>query len=111
MKYRNHRVVVFGETFDSKAEAQRWLDLRLLERAGKVGAIQRQVRFELAPAVKFEGSARAKPALTYTADFVYAENGRTVVEDVKSEPTMTAAFQIKRHLMKSIHGIDIRLVK
>jgi hypothetical protein len=98
-------------TFDSKAEARRYGDLVLLQKAGHITALQLQVPFILAPQVRFEGAARAKPALKYVADFAYqeAETGRTIVEDVKG--VLTDAFQIKRHLMLAVHGIDVRLSK
>lgn len=109
-KYINKRTVVGGIPFDSKREAERWGHLCLLQRAGRISDLQRQVPFELAPAVKFEGSSRKKPAIRFIADFVYRENGARIVEDVKSEITAKLpAFQLKRHLMKHLHGIDVRI--
>ena len=52
-KYRNRRIVVDGETFDSKREAQRWYELKLLRRAGVVTDLQRQVPFVLIPEQKY----------------------------------------------------------
>jgi hypothetical protein len=110
MKYGNKKTKIGGITFDSKREAARWSHLRILERAGHISGLRRQVAFELAPSVKFEGAARAKPALRYFADFEYVENGARIVEDVKSEATAKKeAFVIKRHLMKHLHGIDVRI--
>lgn len=111
MKYRNIKTTVDGLKFDSKAEARRWFELKIQERAGIIRDLTRQPVFCLAPSVKYEGSARASPALVYKADFQYMEgaSGRVVVEDVKG--VVTTAFQIKRHLMKSIHCVDVRLVK
>lgn len=110
MKYGNKKTKIGEITFDSKREAERWSHLRLLERAGHISGLRRQVSFELAPPVKFEGAARAKPALRYFADFEYVENGARVVEDVKSPATVKKeAFVMKRHLMKSVHGIDVRI--
>ena len=110
MKYGNKKTKVDDITFDSKREADRWLDLRLLERAGRITGLRRQVAFELAPSVKFAGARSAKPALRYFADFEYFENGARVVEDVKSAATAKLdSFQIKRHLMKHLHGIDVRI--
>ena len=109
-KYQNKKTVVDGITFDSMAEARRWRDLQLLERAGNIQNLQRQVAYILAPPVKFAGAKARKPAIKYIADFAYKQGGAAVVEDVKSPVSAKlAAFQIKRHLMLSVHGIDVRL--
>lgn len=110
MKYGNKKTKIGDVTFDSKREAERWGHLCILQRAGHISGLRRQVAFELAPAVKFDGAARQKPSLRYIADFEYVENGARVVEDVKSPATSKLeAFQIKRHLMKHLHGIDVRI--
>ena len=110
MKYGNKKTKIGEITFDSKREAERWGHLCLLQRAGRISGLRRQVSFELAPSVKFDGSVRAKPALRYVADFEYVEAGARVVEDVKSPATAKKeAFVIKRHLMKTVHGIDVRI--
>lgn len=108
-KYRNTKTVVDGITFDSKAEARRWGELRLLERAGQINGLERQVSIELAPSVKYEGEARAKPALRIVVDFAYMERGSRVLEDTKG--MRTAVFQVKRHLLKAFHGLELRLTK
>ncbi|MGJ7555912.1 DUF1064 domain-containing protein [Variovorax sp. RB3P1] len=111
MKYGNRKTKLGKFTFDSAREAARWSHLRILERAGRISGLRRQVTYELAPSVKFEGARTAKPALRFVADFEYVEAGARVVEDVKSSPTAKLpAFQIKRHLMKHLHGIDIRII-
>jgi hypothetical protein len=110
-KYRNERVEFDGLKFDSKREAARWGELRMLEKLGRISMLRRQVAYELAPPVKFAGARARKPAIRFIADFEYLENGVRIVEDVKS--TVTAklpAFQMKRHLMLAIHGIDLRIV-
>ena len=49
---------------------------------------------------------------SYIADFIYQENGKTIVEDVKGyrEPSSAgyAKFVIKRKLMLHVHGIRIK---
>ncbi len=102
-KYANQPITVDGIAFDSKAEARYWGVLRWREKAGEIRNIQRQVVFELAPAVVIGG--RKRPPLRYIADFVYEEAGKTVVADVKG--AVPDAYRIKRHLMKSVHDIDI----
>ena len=107
-KYRARKVVVDGETFDSQREYKRWQDLKLLERAGDICGLQRQVTYTLAPPVKIKDEKRARPALRYTADFVYLDGGiRPVVEDAKG--FADTAFRMRQHLMKSVHGIDVRI--
>jgi hypothetical protein len=108
-KYKAVKTTLNGIKFDSKAESQRYAKLTALEKAGKITRLTLQPTYVLAPSVKFAGAARAKPALRYKADFFYVENGFHVVEDVKG--MQTPAFKIKRHLMMSVHGIDVRLTK
>lgn len=112
-KYNSKKVVVNGITFDSRREAARYTELMLLSKAGKITGLALQVPFVLVPSVKFQGARAAKPAIRYFADFVYSdvEQGKIIVEDVKSPATAKlAAFQIKRHLMLSVLGIDVRVV-
>lgn len=108
-KYRSEKVVVDGETFDSKKEFSRWTQLKIMERAGVIHDLKRQVAFELQPAVKLDGERRKKPAMRYFADFVYIQDGERVVEDVKSEATRRLpAYRTKKHLMATVHSINIR---
>ena len=108
-KYNKKKVVRNGITFDSQKEARRYRDLSLLERAGEIKNLELQKAFILAESVKFENEPRRKPAVKYVADFVYREKGEIVVEDVKSEMTRKlAVYRLKKHLMKSVHGIEIK---
>lgn len=108
-KYGAKPQVVDGVRFDSKREADRWWDLRMLEKGGEISQLERQVTFVLAPAVNLHGEKRKKAALRYVADFRYFDPkaGHFVVEDAKGRDTPVS--RIKRHLMKSVHGIDVRL--
>ena len=90
-----------GQVFDSVKEFHRWGCLRLLERAGKIKNLQRQVKIELIP--KQDGER----ACTYIADFVYEEDGKLVAEDVKGY--MTEVFRLKKKLMLWVHGIRIKI--
>lgn len=102
-KYANQRIEIDGQAFDSKAEARYWGVLQMRLKAGEISNLRRQVVYELAPAVVIGG--RKRPPLRYIADFVWEEDGKPVTADVKgAEPQ---AYRIKRHLMKSVHGIDI----
>lgn len=118
-KYRNEKVhTKSGETYDSRKEFRRAKELELLERAGEISNLRRQVKYILIPAqrgpeeVGPRGGRRPGPLLerecSYVADFTYEENGETVVEDVKG--IRTPEYKIKRKLMLWIHGIRIREV-
>lgn len=109
-KYGNRKATVGAETFDSQAEARRWGDLQALQRAGVIRDLQRQVRFELVPAVPRQGDMPALRALHYVADFVYLDDkGVRWVEDVKG--FRTDVYRIKARLMLWRHGIRIREVR
>lgn len=119
-KYHNLKTRVSnGQIADSRKEARRYEELLLLQRAGKISNLRSQVPYELIPA-QYEtyerygksgnrlkdGIKLVERAVTYVADFVYTENGKTVVEDTKG--VRTADYIIKRKLMLHIHGIKIR---
>lgn len=120
-KYGNKKIEVDGKTFDSQKEANRYYELRLLERAGVISDLQTQVKFELIPAQyeTFErigkngkplkaGRKLLESGVSYYADFVYKENGKLIVEDTKGgKATKTDKYIIKRKLMLYIHGIKI----
>ena len=100
-KYGNTKIRVDGRLFDSMAEAARWQELQLLERAGEITELERQVEYELIPKQKGER------AVKYIADFRYVDNdGKTVVEDTKG--VRTPVYILKRKLMLRVHGIRIR---
>lgn len=113
-KYKNHRVVVDGISFQSKKEANRWLELKLMAAAGEILDLRRQVRFELIPTQRYKdrrtGRWKTERGVWYIADFAYvdARTDEFVVEDVKSESTITPVYKIKRKLMRWIHGITIK---
>lgn len=109
-KYRAKAIQIGPEKYRSQREAKRHQHLLLLQRAGKIEGLKREVAFELAPSVRIAGEMRARPAVRYFADFVYAEleTGRFVVEDAKG--MQTPVFRLKKHLMKSVHGIDVKVV-
>jgi hypothetical protein len=48
-KYRNKKVLVDGVAFDSKKEAKRYRELKLMEDAGMISRLERQVKFDLLP--------------------------------------------------------------
>ena len=101
-----------GMTFDSGRELKRWQELELLESAGKIADLQRQVPFVLAGSVVLGG--RKKPAIRYIADFAYWDLcgcPAYIVEDAKSPHLRTnPVFRLKMHLLKLVHGIEVVLV-
>lgn len=90
--------------YASKKEAKRAEELKLLQKAGKISELTEQVAFILAPSVVIQG--RKRPPLRYVADFEYIEDGKLVVEDVKG--MISPVYRVKRHLMMSVHGIEIK---
>ena len=106
-KYRSKKTSVDGLVFDSRREAARWQELKLLERGGSITELERQVSYTLIPPQRI-GKRVAERAVTYIADFRYRENGETVVEDAKG--MRTRDYIIKRKLMLYVHGIRIREV-
>lgn len=107
-KYNNIKTEKDGLKFDSKKEQRRCTTLKAMERNGIIQDLKLQQAFVLAPKVKFSSESRAKPELRYVADFVYMCNGQQIVEDVKSEATRKKdTYRIKKHLMMSVHGIEI----
>lgn len=116
-KYGANKTVIDGIEFDSKREAKRWTELKLLERAGIIRDLDRQVKFVLIPAQREADTIGARGAIrkgkiierecAYVADFVYTdtETGETVVEDTKGFKTKD--YIIKRKLMLWVHKIKI----
>ena len=93
--------------FDSQKEARRYDHLILRQQAGEIRDLRLQVDFTLQEAYTDQEGRRIR-AIRYRADFTYKErDGRLVVEDVKSRPTRTREYLIKRKLMKDRHGIEI----
>ena len=106
-KYHNKRIVTPDGKFDSRREYERWCELQLLQRAGKISGLKRQVRYNLVPIQHVKG--RNERAIDYIADFEYHRDGQMVVEDVKGK--RTPEYIIKRKLMLYVHGIVIEEVK
>lgn len=122
-KYQNIATMTSdGIRHDSRKEARRWSELCLLERAGVISDLKRQVKYVLIPA-QVESYERFSPKTgnrlkngvrtlekecAYIADFVYVDvkTGETTVEDTKG--MRTEAYRIKRKLMLWVHGIRIK---
>ena len=117
-KYHNRKTsrIIDGEVvqFDSEHEARRWDELVLLQKAGKITDLKRQVRYKLIPAQRDLQGHVIEKACDYVADFSYYEkqDGMKhpvhVVEDAKG--VRTPDYVIKRKLMLQKYGVRIREV-
>ena len=106
-KYRNTKVTVGCEAFDSKKEANRWLELVQMEKSGKISNLRRQVKYVLIPSQRQCGKVIEREC-SYYADFVYMFGNVEIVEDAKG--IRTKDYIIKRKLMLWVHGIKIQEV-
>lgn len=97
-KYNARPTEIDGQRFDSQAEARRYEELRLLQRAGVIHDLVIHPRFELQPA--FETDGKRHRAIYYEGDFQYREDGRLVVEDVKGVETVLFKLKVKLFLYK-----------
>lgn len=101
-KYNARETWVDGIRFDSRKEAARWNQLVMLERAGVIMGLRRQV-----PYVLIDKSAHGR-AIRYIADFAYMQDGQEVVEDAKG--VKTPVYKLKRRMMAERYGIIIKEV-
>lgn len=92
---------------DSGKESRRLTELRLLQKAGKIHDLIPQVTFTLLGPQTGESGKRER-AIRYTADAIYVDGNRLVVEDTKATPTRTLpAYVMRRKLLLSVYGIEI----
>lgn len=102
-KYNNKKITVDGMVFDSKKEYLRFRELSMLVEIGDISDLQRQVPYVLID--KSEYGRQIK----YVADFVYKDkSGNLIVEDVKSKPTRTQLYLLKKRLLAERYGIKIK---
>lgn len=100
-KYHNKKTFIDDIKFDSKLEAERYAQLKILERAGVIRDLELQPEYELIPSFKKNGKTWRKTV--YKADFRYilAENDKTIIEDVKgSTAVITDVFRLKQKLFE-----------
>lgn len=111
-KYHNKKTIADGIKFDSKLEAERYGQLKMMERAGVIRGLELQPCFELVPA--FEKNGKKWRKMTYIADFQYfsCAEGKCIVEDVKgSENVLTDVFRLKQKLFEYRYNeLTIRIV-
>lgn len=96
-KYGAKKTVVDGITFDSMAEATRYGVLKVIQSAGLIRNLRLQVPYEI--------TVNGQKVCRYVADFVYEENNKEVVEDVKG--MKTPVYNLKKKLMKAVFGVVI----
>jgi hypothetical protein len=133
-KYHAIPVHVDGVRFASKREAARFQELQLMQMAGEIGELERQPVFPLIvleayrhgpipselifpPLAHSEighgrGPIQMVEVAKYVGDFMYTDlrTGEIIVEDVKSNPTKTPIYRLKKKMVLAIYGIAIREV-
>lgn len=100
-KYKAKKTSIDGIKFDSQKEANRYLELKLLEKQGLIKYIDRQTRFELQPSYKKNGKT-IRP-IYYVADFAYIDvkTGKTIIEDIKG--FRTEIYKLKKKIFEYVY--------
>lgn len=96
-KYNNIKTEVDGVLFDSKKEARRYCELKILVKSGQISGLELQPRFECV--------VNGKKVCRYIADFAYIQGGAMVYEDVKG--MKTPIYRLKKKLVEALHGVVI----
>lgn len=97
-KYHAQKTVVGVNTYDSKKEANRAMELQYMEKAGLIRDLQEQVRFILQEEYVNNEGKKVHP-ISYLADFTYTQNGQKVIEDTKSPATRTQVYLLKKKIV------------
>jgi len=100
-KYGNKKVVIDGIKFDSKREAQRYGALQLMLKAGLISNLRMQVPYQF--------KINEEKIFKYIADFVYEDNGKEVIEDVKG--VATPVYKLKKQIIEAWFSVVIVEVK
>lgn len=101
-KYHSRKTRVGDKVFDSKKEADRYVELTLMERAKAIQDLKTQVSFPLIPKSRWGREIR------YVADFTYYVDGKLVVEDTKSSITKTPLYRLKKRLFEERYQIELK---
>lgn len=110
-KYHNKKIVLDGIKFDSIKEKNRYIELKLLEKAGEIKDLELQKEFILQDSFKLNNKTYRK--ITYKADFTYitAKDNKLHIEDVKgSKNTITDVFKIKYKMLAYKYGTEIEII-
>ena len=101
-KYGAKKVQVDGYIFDSKMEARRYGELRLIEKAGKICGLVVHPKFSI--------TIQGKPICIVELDFCYAHlSGTEIYEDVKGFDT--AISKLKRKLVEAAYGFKVTVIR
>ena len=94
-KYRNIKTVVDGIKFDSKKEATRYIELKLMQEHSLISNMERQPVFDIV--------INQKKIATYKADFRYFDISKQmwIIEDVKSKATKTPVYRLKKKILEN----------
>ncbi|MCH8136651.1 MAG: DUF1064 domain-containing protein [Proteobacteria bacterium] len=100
-KYRNKPKIIDDIRFASIREANRYLELKLLKRAGEIQDLELQPSFDFP--IKYESGRKIR----YVADFRYidCDTAKVIVEDVKG--VHTPVYKIKKAMLRYFHGINV----
>lgn len=110
-KYRAKKTVVDGIKFDSKREAERYCELKLLEKAKEIRDLELQPRFLLQDKFK-DRHGKTHRKIEYVADFMYInKDDKKIVEDVKG--MMTDVYKLKKKLFLNLYDkeFDFREIR
>ena len=107
-KYHNKKTQIDMYVFDSIAESRRYKELALLEKAGEIKDLELQPRFLLQEGFKKNGKTYRK--IEYVADFMYCQDGQTIIEDVKGKET--EVFKLKHKLFEHKYpDYELKIIK
>ena len=102
-KYHSKITMVGDKKFHSKKEADRFVELTLMEKAKVIQDLKTQVRF---PLIKKSEYGRE---IVHVADFVYYQDGQMVVEDTKSPITKNnPVYRLKKRMMAELYSIELK---
>lgn len=103
-KFRNEPIVVDGRRYASKREAAYCEELIQLEKAGRIGGLELQKRFELL-------GPTGEVICVYVADAAFWDHERDRFRVIDVKGVETGVFKLKRRMMRALKGIDVEVVK
>ncbi len=106
-KYNAQKVELDGITFDSKKEARRYGELKLLAKAGEIGDLKCHPKFPFVidgrkVLIRSAGYPNGRQA-SFKPDFSYWRGDEIVVEDVKSRATRTEAYALRKAILEAMY--------
>ena len=100
-KYHSRKTEVNGIMFDSKLEAERYVQLRLLQKAGEISDLKLKPQFQIFMGYTDSETGERHGSRYYEADFKYLDLAThcVIVEDTKG--IETDVFRLKWELVQS----------